>query len=1248
MKHLRVVFCVLCVIALLLPPATGFAQGSRNDLVQTEPDATPLPPNRNFTPDPNPPLPPAAPIQLLAPAAVRTPPSVSPLGREVTLTVGAADTFALTVNTGDPRLRKTDIMFTFDLTGSMSDEIAQAKASALTMAQNIRDLLPNSRFGVASFMDYPGAYNYTGYAATYGTAPDVPWRLDQSPTADMDVFTAVVNGLTLGNGEDSPEDYTRVLFELGQINNIGWRKNAKKIVILFGDDATHDLDFAGFNFGGDPGPNAVAEENVPGGDDLDFETVVASLKNEHIAVIGIDSGGTTQSEATFKGMSIGLAGASGTAGKYFLLTNTAGLPQAVVNLVDAEAQVIDTLSLQASAGFGNWVTPSPLSMVDVPAESAQVFNVTISPPGGTTPGLYAIGIQAVADDVILGVTTVFVSVLSATTTPVNDLCFTPNQTTPPCFLPNPNGFNLPVPLPASVLPDWAMFRQLFGSAQVEYANGTPILAAQQYFNTTYHVNTEIRFALAGLSLINFRQLQQPNSGGFALPVTANLFGATSTIGGLNTITKTIGYAAGTRHNYENSASASFFCASYTTPAQWYEFIRSKLQNGDPTVVTLSYMEGGVKKQISLAPFKVIPAQAFVSVYEPFSVGDKDYRLEFNLAQNEVRLVDTSPTPPGSGQVKIAWTQIQAVADCKLFVTPLNIFLHQGVPPWKVVPVNAAAVSAADVGPATVGAVAAVDDGVQIYSVRGDATLLVEDDSGRRFGWNGETFQNDIPGAVFLGQAGTGSFGPGDTLLPGGFQYKVWLIGLNTGQATLMTWVNNAFVQVADVAVTPGSRTEIDVALDGSTVTLIGANAPTTATITINQLLNGEDRTVTANNIPVQTGQTVQMTYTVGTAPDNSFAAAAAGDEFRLTSTGGPSTAYNLSLQRRGDAGYTAFGAPAIALDANSTQSTAIYDWTNLGGVALAVDEGRDGTVDNFINAPNAAAPASIEVSAAPASVIVGGETEVTVAVYDQFGAPAPDGTPVELSTTLGVLDPATGITVGGLVKVKLQSGTQAGPAVVTAATGSVTGTGTIAFAPAVAASLSAAAAPASVPADGASTTKVTVRLVDAFNNPVAGARVSFQTSLGSINATASTGADGRAAATLTAALKVGTAIVTATSESLVQTATVPFVGGAIRGTVFADLNRNGVLDKGEPPMRGVWILAVGTKADVRGATRSAATGVYQVAALPITSYTVTAAASPGLRYTTRRSFDVNLGLEGVDMPAIGGVWTLYLPQVKRQ
>jgi len=100
--------------------------------------------------------------------------------------------------------------------------------------------------------------------------------------------------------------------------------------------------------------------------------------------------------------------------------------------------------------------------------------------------------------------------------------------------------------------------------------------------------------------------------------------------------------------------------------------------------------------------------------------------------------------------------------------------------------------------------------------------------------------------------------------------------------------------------------------------------------------------------------------------------------------------------------------------------------------------------------------------------------------------------------------------------------------------------------------------------------------------------------------------------------------------------------------IFADINRNGVLDKGEPPMRGVWILAAGTKADVRGATRSAADGVYQVAALPITSYTVTAAASPGLRYTTRRSFDVNLGLEGVDMPAIGGVWTLYLPQVKRQ
>jgi hypothetical protein len=367
--------------------------------------------------------------------------------------------------------------------------------------------------------------------------------------------------------------------------------------------------------------------------------------------------------------------------------------------------------------------------------------------------------------------------------------------------------------------------------------------------------------------------------------------------------------------------------------------------------------------------------------------------------------------------------------------------------------------------------------------------------------------------------------------------------------------------------------------------------------------------------------------------------------------GGPPAPFNLSLQRSGEGGYNAFGAPGVVLDANSTQTFSITDWSNLGQVAIAVDEGRDGTIDKTLEAANASAPASVAVSAAPASIPVGGsETEVIVAVRDQFGAYAPDGTAVTLGTTAGTLSAASGATVGGLVKVKLTAGQQAGPVVVSAAAGSLQGQTTVLFtagAPAAMTAAVSAGGTGSLLADGKSVATISARTTDGFGNPVPGVPVVFTTNLGTIEAGAVTNANGEALVPLTSALQVGTAKVTASSGAFVQTVNVQFVGSAIRGVVFADLNRNGVKDTSEPGLRGVSVTATAKGSAARGAAVTAADGTYRIADLPLTEYTVAAAALPRLRFTTQASFDASVGAPEFVGRSIGAIYGQYLPVVVR-
>lgn len=199
---------------------------------------------------------------------------------------------------------EVDIILAFDLTGSMGGVINQAQNEMTTALAEIAAVAPTTdlRYAVVSYEDYPGFYDSTScgssYSSTYGSSSDEPIRIDATLTDDADAVTASINGLTLGFGADGPESYGRMLWEIAQADTggeLGFRPDALKLVINFGDNIPHDTDLndgvvaptLGGDTGIDPGRNGTID---CGGDDIDFQdNALQDLSAMGIRLLHVDS-----------------------------------------------------------------------------------------------------------------------------------------------------------------------------------------------------------------------------------------------------------------------------------------------------------------------------------------------------------------------------------------------------------------------------------------------------------------------------------------------------------------------------------------------------------------------------------------------------------------------------------------------------------------------------------------------------------------------------------------------------------------------------------------------------------------------------------------------------------------------------------------------------------------------------------------------------------------------------------------------
>jgi hypothetical protein len=348
-----------------------------------------------------PPLPgrveaPSLKVRSIAAVACDSVPTITPAALNLTLAEGECTPIHKQACLPGTSIRRADILFAVDRTGSMGEEIAQLQVQIQNIADQLNVLVDDPAFGVVSYMDYPDIYNFCGYSNLYGDPlVDVPYMLNQGIDPDVNKSKLAVSGLTLGYGDDGPESYARVLFESYSDPNIGWRPGARRILVNFGDDRPHDCDIGAClglalgSTGVDPGRDAVAGT----ADDLPILSVIAGMAANNITLIHVNSEGVFPSLV----QDLWDCWASQTPGGVSVQINSDGTPpggldlaQLIFDRIEAVAAHCDSVKLVVEpAAFAGWVqntTPGFYADLDLPA--VLDFDLDLCVPAGTAPGTY--------------------------------------------------------------------------------------------------------------------------------------------------------------------------------------------------------------------------------------------------------------------------------------------------------------------------------------------------------------------------------------------------------------------------------------------------------------------------------------------------------------------------------------------------------------------------------------------------------------------------------------------------------------------------------------------------------------------------------------------------------------------------------------------------------------------------------------------------------------------------------------------
>lgn len=278
--------------------------------------------------------------------------TIDPLLNELTLRECETFDEIITVTVPKQPAAKADVYFLADTTGSMGSIIAAVKAGAATILNAPAWAGRDIQFGVGNYKDFP----FDPYA----------FQHQLSPTANTALVAAAINTWSASGGNDEAEGQLFALHKLATDPGIGWRPNAERILVWFGDAPGHD-------------PVCAA---ISGGPNLTLASVQAELQAAKITVLAISTvtGVAGVLDANPAGISTDYSGtcpigggpnqattlAGATGGQHVTGINPANIVTTIVALIDAAVSTINNLSL-------------------VPTGATAPFVTSISPAGGYGP-----------------------------------------------------------------------------------------------------------------------------------------------------------------------------------------------------------------------------------------------------------------------------------------------------------------------------------------------------------------------------------------------------------------------------------------------------------------------------------------------------------------------------------------------------------------------------------------------------------------------------------------------------------------------------------------------------------------------------------------------------------------------------------------------------------------------------------------------------------------------------------------------
>jgi len=133
--------------------------------------------------------------------------------------------------------RQEDIVFVFDTTGSMGDEIDEMRLAVIDFADAIAEAGIDYRLGLTEYKDFPISDQNMGLAC--GEYDDMAYNVhnDGVMTADKEEMRGWIESLTPSGGNDVPESLLAALAH--SITDQQWRPEAHRIAIVITDAPPH-------------------------------------------------------------------------------------------------------------------------------------------------------------------------------------------------------------------------------------------------------------------------------------------------------------------------------------------------------------------------------------------------------------------------------------------------------------------------------------------------------------------------------------------------------------------------------------------------------------------------------------------------------------------------------------------------------------------------------------------------------------------------------------------------------------------------------------------------------------------------------------------------------------------------------------------------------------------------------------------------------------------------------------------------